>query len=240
MKLTFLGTRGYVEARSRRHRMHASLQVGYYGVRTMIDCGEDWLGRIGEVAPDAIILTHAHPDHAYGLRDGAPCPVYATEATWTTIDDYPVEDRVVVRPREPFRIGDVRFAYFPVEHSRRAPAGGYRIDAGRASVFYVPDVVYVHDRAAALNGVRLYVGDGATVDASMVRKIDDALVGHTPLRTQLGWCEKEGVPRALFTHCGSGIVEGDERTLGAQVRRMADERGVDARIAYDGMEIVLR
>ena len=26
---------------------------------------------------------------------------------------------------------------------------------------------------------------------------------------QLGWCEKEGVPRAIFTHCGSEIVEGD-------------------------------
>jgi len=78
------------------------------------------------------------------------------------------------------------------------------------------------------------------VDASRVRKIDDALVGHTALRTQLTWCEKEGVPRALFTHCGSGIVEGDERTLGAQVRRMGDERGVDARIAHDGLELVLR
>ena len=96
MKLTFLGTRGYIAARNRRHRMHASLQVEYYGVRTMIDCGEDWLGRIGEVAPDAIVLTHAHPDHAYGLRGGAPCPVHATQEAWTTIDDYPVDDRVVV------------------------------------------------------------------------------------------------------------------------------------------------
>jgi len=146
MTLTFLGTRGYVDARNRRHRMHASLLVEDDGVRTMIDCGEDWLGRIGDVAPDAIVLTHAHPDHAYGLHGGAPCPLHATEAAWTTIDAYPVEDRVVVRPREPFRIGDVRFEYFPVEHSTRAPAGGYRIDAGRASLVYVPDVVYVHDR----------------------------------------------------------------------------------------------
>lgn len=51
---------------------------------------------------------------------------------------------------------------------------------------------------------------------------------------------KEGVPRAIFTHCGSRIVKGYERTLGAQVREMAEERGVEAEIAYDGMEVVLR
>jgi hypothetical protein len=104
----------------------------------------------------------------------------------------------------------------------------------------VPDVVYIPEREAALSGAKLYVGDGATVTRSLVRKIDDNLIGHTPLRTQLTWCQKEGVPRAIFTHCGSRIVKGDERTLGAQIRQMAEERNVEAEIAYDGMEVVLR
>jgi hypothetical protein len=33
--------------------------------------------------------------------------------------------------------------------------------------------------------VRLYIGDGATVRQSFVRKIEGSLVGHTPVRTQL-------------------------------------------------------
>lgn len=74
----------------------------------------------------------------------------------------------------------------------------------------------------------------------MVRKRGEHLIGHTPVRTQLTWCQKEGVPEAVFTHCGSGIVKGDERVLGAQVRSWARERGLQARIAYDGMEMVLR
>ncbi|NIP83288.1 MAG: MBL fold metallo-hydrolase, partial [Gemmatimonadetes bacterium] len=61
-----------------------------------------------------------------------------------------------------------------------------------------------------------------------------------PVRTQLTWCAKEGVPRAIITHCGAEIVEGDERTLGAEVRAMAEERGVEAEIAHDGLEVVLR
>jgi len=41
MKLTFLGTRGEIEARTRRHRMHTSLLVSYRTADVMIDCGLD-------------------------------------------------------------------------------------------------------------------------------------------------------------------------------------------------------
>ena len=54
----------------------------------MVDCGEDWLGRVEAIRPDAIIITHGHPDHAFGLRSGAPCPVYATSETWQNIADF--------------------------------------------------------------------------------------------------------------------------------------------------------
>jgi glyoxylase-like metal-dependent hydrolase (beta-lactamase superfamily II) len=79
VKLTFLGTRDEIDARTRRHRMHTSLLVSYRGANVMIDCGLDWLGKLKRVGPCAIVLTHAHPDHAWGLKQGAPCPVYATE-----------------------------------------------------------------------------------------------------------------------------------------------------------------
>jgi hypothetical protein len=36
-------------------------------------------------------------------------------------------------------------------------------------------------------------------------------------------------------------VEGDERTLGAEIRDLAEKRNVDrVEIAHDGMEVVLR
>jgi phosphoribosyl 1,2-cyclic phosphodiesterase len=122
----------------------------------------------------------------------------------------------------------------------RAPAVGYRVTAGQVAIFYVPDVVWIRDREEALGGVQVYVGDGATVTRSMVRKIEGTLIGHTPVRTQLTWCQKEGVPRAIFTHCGSQIVAGDPEELEAEINALAEERGVQAEIAYDGMEVVLR
>src|ERR687888_2154341 len=143
MRLRFLGTRGEIEARTRRHRRHSSLLVGYGGREVMIDCGLDWRDRLGRLLPRAIVLTHAHPDHAAGLRDGAPCPVFATEVTWDALRRYPVAEREVVKPRRPFVIAGLAFEAFAVEHSLRAPAVGYRISAGKASIFYAPDVLSI-------------------------------------------------------------------------------------------------
>ena len=128
---------------------------------------------------------------------------------------------------------------FPLDHSLRAPAVGYRVGDGEVSLFYAPDIVYIRERAAALAGVRLYIGDGATMVRSMVRRRDEGLFGHTPMRTQLTWCEKEGVPRAVFTHCGTAIISGDEDEQTARLAALAEERGVTAAIAHDGMELTL-
>ncbi len=239
MKLTFLGTRGYIEERNRRHRRHSAALIEYKRRRIMIDCGEDWLGAIDEIDPNAIVLTHAHPDHAHGLKDGAPCPVWATERTWESIADYPIEKRRTYEDGERVEVEGVSFTPFSVEHSIRCPAVGLRVEAGAATVFYAPDVVFIHERSQALRGAQLYVGDGATLGRSMVRQRDARLVDHTPVRTQLTWCEKEGVPEMIVTHCGAEIVTGDERTLGARVRGWGRERGVRVSIAHDSATRVL-
>jgi len=237
VRLLFAGTRGEIEARTPRHAMHSALVVFCGGGRVMVDCGADWLGRFGGLDPAAVVVTHAHPDHAWGLREGAPCPVYATRESWALMERYPVRERRVVEPRRPFRAEGLVFEAFPVEHSTRAPAVGYRISAGRTAVFYAPDVVYIHGRGEALRGVELYAGDGASVARPLVRRRGEALIGHAPIRTQLTWCAKEGVRRAVFTHCGTEIVAGDEERLEREVRRLGAERGVEAALAYDGMEV---
>ncbi len=240
MKLVFLGTRGEIEARTRRHRMHSSLLVSYRSTRVMIDCGLDWLGKFERLRPTAIVLTHAHPDHAWGLRNGAPCPVYAPQKTWQTLPSCGVKDRRLIKERTPRNISGIMFEAFPVEHSILAPAVGYKVSVGRARIFYVPDLIYIHDRAAALEGVQVYIGDGATLTRLFVRKRGKHLIGHVSVRTQLTWCRKQGVPRVIISHCGSEIVTGDEGKLAAKLREMATELGLEMRIAYDGMQVILR
>ncbi len=239
MKLTFLGTRGYIEETAPGHKMHSSLIVSYKGKEVMIDCGLDWTQKLKEINPPAILLTHAHPDHAFGLQNGAPCPVYATEETLENISEYSLDETFEVKLRTPLEVRGITFTAYPVEHSTKAPSVGYKIEAGTQTVFYVPDVVYIHDREDALNGCNAYIGDGSTVSTSFVRKQGENLIGHTPVRTQLTWCKKFNIPKAFITHCGSEIVEGGDKVK-KKIMQEAKERNVEAVIATDGMEHILR
>ena len=239
VELKFLGTRGEIDVRSRQHRRHSALLVRYKDARIMIDCGADWLKRFRAIAPTAIVLTHAHPDHAAGLADGAPCPVYATKATWEVLRRLPICDRHTIPLRKAITIAGVRFEALPVEHSIRAPAVGYRVSVRAGTFFYLPDVARLPHPSHALRGIDIYIGDGATIRRSMVRKKGDAEIGHAPMTTQLDWCAKAGVRRVIFTHCGSAIVGAEPRKAAALVRRLGREHGVQARLARDGDHLTL-
>ena len=240
MKLVFPGTRGYIDEHSPQHSRHSSLLVEYRGRSILIDCGEDWLDHLGELGRrGAVIITHAHPDHAGGLKKGWDRPVWAGAEAWEGMKSFPLKDRRVLAPRMSQTVAGISFEAFPVEHSLRAPATGLRVRAGRVTVFYVPDVVFIEHREEALRGVDVYVGDGATLKHGLIRRRGARLIGHTPVQTQLTWCAKAGVPRAIFSHCGSGIVRDHERAAGI-VRALGEERGVEARLAYDGLEVTVR
>ncbi|QYJ16711.1 hypothetical protein Rxycam_02546 [Rubrobacter xylanophilus DSM 9941] len=50
---------------------------------------------------------------------------------------------------------------------------------------------------------------------------------------------KEGVRRAIFTHCGTEIVAGNEERVAEEIRRLGQKRGVEASFAHDGIKIEL-
>src|SRR6266496_2103706 len=165
--------------------MHTSLLVSYRGGRVMIDCGLDWLGKLKRISPSAIVLTHAHPDHAWGLKQGAPCPVYAPEKTWQELLHYPIKERRLIKERTRTKICGITFEAFPVEHSILSPAVGYRVSAGRGCVFYAPDLIFIHERAAALKAVEIYIADCDSFTDSLIRRRGKALVGDSACNTQL-------------------------------------------------------
>lgn len=237
MKLTFLGTRGNIEARSPLHRRHSALLIETKSGRAMFDCGADWAQRLEFVNPDVIFLTHAHPDHAGGLAAGAPCPVYASEATWRSLRAFPVRDKRVIATKRAIRAVGLRVRAFGLLHSVLAPAVGYRVEQGGGAIFYAPDIVAVIDREKALEGVGLYIGDGSSPIRPMVRRRHGAPFGHTTIHAQIEWCARAHIPDAIFTHCGSQIVRADGRAARAQIRGMGRAKGVRARLARDGLEI---
>lgn len=189
--------------RRRRHRMHTSLLLSYRRARVMIDASLDWMGKLKRLDPNAIVLTHAHPDHAWGLKQGALCPVCATKKTWKELRDYPLKDRHVIKERTPTKICGITFEAFPVEHSIPSPAVGYRLSAGRTCIFYAPRS-HLRPRAQCSAKWRANLHwrwrHGHALVYSQTRQSVNrsfACSNTTDL------CEKEGVPRAIITHCGS-------------------------------------
>jgi phosphoribosyl 1,2-cyclic phosphodiesterase len=234
MWLFFRGTRGEIEARTVRHHRHSSALVWRSGHPPIaLDCGKDWLGvSWGRVPPAAILLTHAHADHAEGLRSGAPCPVYATAATWDAIGTWDIRQRVVLPSRRPVLVAGLVVEAVPVMHSLIAPAVGYRISEPESTVFYVPDVARIPHPGRTLAGVDAYVGDGATIARPLLRTRNGVPIGHASIREQVHWCRAAGVGRAIFTHCGSAIVSAGE-SAEAEVRALGD-RTLRVSVAFDG------
>jgi len=242
MKLKFLGTRGYIKPKTKRHLNHTSLMITHKNQKIMIDCGETFLNKLNKISPNHIVITHAHPDHAFGLEKGSPCPVWATKTTWKLIEKFPIDKkfRKIIYPRKKQKIANITFEAFKILHSIKAPAVGYRISFGKIAFFYVPDVLWIEKREEAFKNIKFYIGDGATIQRNMVRKDKktNQIYGHANIRSQLTWCKKENVKKMIITHLGSDIVK-DEKKAKKIIEKLAEKREVEFQLAYDGMEIIL-
>jgi len=60
VKLCFLGTRGNIEPRTQAHYRHSATMISYYHRNVMLDCGDDWIEKLPDLAPNAIAIAHAH------------------------------------------------------------------------------------------------------------------------------------------------------------------------------------
>jgi phosphoribosyl 1,2-cyclic phosphodiesterase len=239
VKLTFLGTRGGIIARSKAHYRNASLLISTGITHILIDRGTDWLNQPFPPAVQAILITHAHPDHSEGLKHGTPCPVIATKETWEQLPrTYAIQKRLIIPPYEHVKVGSLSVQAFPVYHSLRAPAVGYKIVTDQTAIFYVPDVAKIIDEKAALSNVDVYIGDGAIVKRTLLlRKKDHKLTGHAPIEEQVSWCLRNKISQAIFTHCGSEITKESGKKTAQKMQQLEKKYGMPITIAHDGMEL---
>ena len=231
LKLIFLGTKGEIEESNEKHRYNSSLLLVSEGDRLLLDYGMLHQYNLEELAPDAILITHAHPDHYVWLKQAieTDIPVYLTEETLAYGKFKPSNSQVIESDKY-YNKGGFQFLAYRVLHSIRCPAVGYKVNMQNKTLIYNPDLVAIVNKEEVLADVDYYIGDGSSIKSNLVRRRGDILFGHTRMTTQINWCKKYGIDHILFTHLG-------RETIAAE-----DEFGRDhpeAIFAYDGMEVII-
>lgn len=183
---------------------------------------------------DAVLFTHDHADHIFGLddirafyfRQKVPIPIYADERTMASIrrvykyifdQDYPYGGLVKLDPHVvdgPFELWGESLVPLRIFHGQ-LPVLGYRLQ-----------------RAA-------YLTDFSTIPESTVPLLEglDVLVldalrhqphpSHSTVEQSLAWVERLKPQRAFFTHIAHELGhEATNATLPAHVR-----------LAYDGLRV---
>jgi len=232
MRLKFLGTRGDVEESSRKHKYHSSLLVTHKGFKLLIDHGLISIP-LRKIKPDAIIVTHAHPDHFTWLKKDEEYKgkIYVTRETKRASKFK--KNFEVINIDKWFKVGPFKILGYRVIHSLIAPAIGFKIK-GNKTFIYNPDLI-VMKRKSVLKGIDLYIGDGSTVTANLVRRKDSKLFGHTRIQTQVNWCKKYGIKEAIFTHFGKEPIRWGDKKLEKKFK----QEEVNVKIAHDNMTMTL-
>ncbi len=224
------------EPRNRRTR--ASILIEHEGTRILVDTGPDMREQllaadVGVV--DAVIWTHAHADHVFGIDDlrqvyharGSPVPGFARPSTATalrrqfgyvfegaggyppTVDLRPLDDEVV--------IGSVRVRVADQPHGSITSAG-LRFEAAAVAIGYATDI---SDMTGDLHA--LYTGLDVWIVDALRRRPHPS---HADLPTVLGWIDTLKPQAAVLIHMDQSM---DYRTLCAEL-----PTGVEP--GYDGWE----
>lgn len=181
-----------------------------------------------------IIISHAHPDHAFGLKGMIlSVPVFMNKFSNKILskENYPFRRKVFWR--NPFHLGQIKITPVPVKHSIKAPASGLIFDIDNKRIAYFPDVLKLKDMEV-LKGISLYIGDGASLDRDLVRKRNGLSYGHASIRTQLEWLRQAKVPRAVFMHFGKWALQGNLKRL---FRALSSEFGISVRGAFGNYKV---
>ena len=230
-RLVFLGTKGEIEESSPKHKYHSSLLIILNEARLLIDYGVLRKYSLEDIKPDAILITHAHPDHYAWLEEDikTEIPVYLTEET-LAYGKFMPENSKIIKPGEKFKIEPFKCVPYRVLHSLRCPTVGHKIETPGKTLIYNPDLVDIVDKESILEDVGYYIGDGSSIRVNLVRRRGDQLFGHARITTQINWCRKHGISNIIFTHLGKETMEKE---------REFREEHAEAILAYDGMELLI-
>jgi phosphoribosyl 1,2-cyclic phosphate phosphodiesterase len=228
-------------AEPRNRRTRVSILVEHKDTRILVDSGPDMreqllAASIGTI--DAVIWTHEHADHVFGIDDlrqiyhlrGTPVPGYARASTRARLEGmfgyvfhgrhgYPPTVAMQDLP-DTLQLGELTIKVTDQPHGSITSAG-LRFEGDGKSVGYATDISGITDPMRALyTNLDIWI-----VDALRRRPHPT----HPHLEQALGWIAELAPCRAALTHMDQSM---DYATLRAEL-----PAGVEP--AYDGLELQL-
>ena len=228
MKIKFLGTKGEIEESSKKHKYHSSLLLSYKKFKLLIDYGILHKYKLEKIKADAILITHAHPDHYSWTKEDIETniPVYLTKKTFD-YGKFKPKNPHIIKPNKKLKLGPFTILPYKVLHSIRCPAIGFKISFNKKTLIYNPDLVDIVNKDKILRNVNYYIGDGSCIKANLVRRIGNKIFGHTRITTQINWCKKHNIKNIFFTHLGKETISKEKEFK---------KKHPEIILAYDGME----
>jgi len=248
MRITFLGTGTSVGVPSvgcecatcisddpRDKRLRTSVLVEHQDRNILIDASTDFRQqalRIGLKHIAAILFTHSHADHCFGLDDARPImfrdgaiPVFATDVTWQGLrriyayafdpSPYPGVPQIETHRIEgDFELFGLNVIPLTVIHGQ-LPVTAFRI----GDFAYVTDCNLIPEETCA----RLMGLDLLVIDALRFKKHPT----HMTLDQSLDYVERLKPRRALLTHISHDIKHAET----------SDHLPENVEIAYDGLAV---
>src|SRR5688500_7571509 len=249
MKLNFLGTGTSTGVSSiacdcetclsedpRDKRLRTSILIEHNGTTILVDTSADFRQqalRANIRRIDAVLITHCHVDHVFGLDDIRPLnfrygamPIFANEIAWIDLrrifqyifkpthfgGGLPQLIPHTVFHNAPFCIGEIEITPLEVIHGK-LPVIAYRFN----NFAYATDLNYIsNDTIAGLQGLDVLVLDCVRIKPHST---------HLGLNEALEYVERIKPKRAFLTHLNHDVLfERDSKLLPPNVE-----------FAYDGL-----
>ena len=223
LTIEVLGVFGLVD----RPGARASILLKEKGFRLRLDKGSD------DREADAVVISHAHPDHIEGLRKDDV--IFAGPETARQLRElgYKVTEIPSLGSR---KIGPFTVSVCPVLHSVRAPTYAIRVESENGAIVWAPDILGFYDkdeRNIFLDGADILFVDGSH-PAGIVRRADDQPIGHVAWSTAVSWAKKAGIKRVVFIHFGEAPVELEKAELEEILAELQAKYGIPCELAKEG------
>ncbi|MDR6787669.1 phosphoribosyl 1,2-cyclic phosphate phosphodiesterase [Sphingomonas sp. BE138] len=225
----------------RNRRTRASILVEHDGTRILVDTSPDMRQQLLDAnvaAVDAVIWTHEHADHVFGIDDlrqiyhvlGRPVKGYARPRTAATLTSqfgyvftgnggYPPTVRLDDLPDQ-LRVGAIDIRVVDQPHGRITSAG-LRFEAGGCAIGYATDISDMTDDMR-----RLYEGLDIWIVDALRRRPHPT---HPDLATVLGWIGELRPRQTALVHMDQSM----------DYAGLIAELPPHVRPGHDGLELML-